>query len=317
MNVKRKRTIPIDKRIAKKRKLAEKKETEEKYFDLWTPAKDPLDIIIEEFPEVDKEYLVPLTKTYKPLKRISPSLIKAVELPNPGTSYNPDFGEHQILLKDAVDEQLKKRKEMKRVMAKLKAEQRTDWDPANEVDPLVLGTEDLGQEDASENEDDPGERVFNPHIPRILQAQRNKEARKRAREGAKRRKLEKKEGKRRLGMVEQFKTEIIEKEKVMEIRKEKREEKLAEVPYKTKRLGPETFKQPEIEVILPEQLPEKLMKFNSRGDPIMDRFQSFQKRNIIETRSLKQYTHRYRIKFIEKYDYKEFTREQAKLYADL
>jgi len=85
----------------------------------------------------------------------------------------------------------------------------------------------------------------------------------------------------------------------------------------TKRLGPEKFQKPEVEVLLTEQLPEKLKNLKTDFDPLKDRFSSLQQRNIIEPRSLKRYHNRYRTKYIEKYHYKVFNREQEKEYADL
>jgi len=183
---------------------------------------------IDIFPlEIEKEYLVPIKKPPKPPKRITPSLIPAIEVPKSGASYNPAFEAHQSLLKEAVDEQLKKRKELKDTLAKLKAEQRTDWKTANEADPIVAEIgETLQGEDFSENEEDPiPEHVYNPHIPRKLQAERNKEARKRKSKDELRIKQEVKERKRRLNLFDDLKVEVIEKEKEIKERKAKKNTK--------------------------------------------------------------------------------------------
>jgi len=132
-----------------------------------------------------------------------------------------------------------------------------------------------------------------------------------------RKKLEKRERRNQLGMMAEFQKEIQEKEKEIEERKIKTTEKEEKAQFTTKRLGPEKFQKPEVEVLLTEQLPSKLRHVKSHFDPVKDRFKTFQKRNLIETRTLKRYTKRYRTKFMEKYAYKVFTREQEKQYADL
>jgi len=152
------------------------KKSESAPYDLWAPVGDPLAKIVEKYPEIDKDYLIPLKQSINPPNKRIPTLVAAVEPPKQGASYNPSFEAHQELLKEAVEEQLKKRKELKDIMAKLKAEQKRDWDPDAEVDPLF--TENGANENSSDEDDGIPEHVFNPHIPRKLQAERNKEARK-------------------------------------------------------------------------------------------------------------------------------------------
>jgi len=130
------------------------------------------------------------------------------------------------------------------------------------------------------------------------------------------RKIEK-ENNKRLGLMDEFVEEIKESEKKSEDKQTEREEMKEKKKYMTKRLGPEKFQKPEVEVLLTEQLPEKLKNLKTDFDPLKDRFSSLQQRNIIEPRSLKRYHNRYKTKYIEKYHYKVFNREQEKEYADL
>jgi len=132
-----------------------------------------------------------------------------------------------------------------------------------------------------------------------------------------RNKLEKKERRNRLEMLTEFQKEIKEKEKGIEEKKLITKEKEDKAQFATKRLGPEKFQKPEVEVLLTEQLPSKLRHVKSHFDPVKDRFKNLQKRNLIETRTFKRYNNRYKTKFMEKYAYKVFTREQAKQYANL
>jgi len=223
---KRKRVAGVDKRKIKKRKLSEKQHTKQnsdsgnsEYFDIWETPKDSRDKIIEKFPEIEKEYLEP-EKPIKPPKRITPSLMPAVELPKEGTSYNPAFESHQALLKEAVEEQLKKRKEIKDTLAKLKAEQKRHWNP--EADPILLPGP-LEEEEETED-DETTERVFQPYIHRKLQSEINKQIRKKKLEVELRDRKKEKENNKRLGLMDEFVEEIKESEKKSEDKQTEREE---------------------------------------------------------------------------------------------
>jgi len=84
---------------------------------------------------------------------------------------------------------------------------------------------------------------------------------------------------------------------------------------RTKRLGPEKFEEPEIEVLLTDQLPSRMRLVKPAPNPIKDRFVNLQRRNVIETRSLKNYHRRYKLKIKEKRTHREYTEEQAKKYS--
>lgn len=127
-------------------------------------------------------------------------------------------------------------------------------------------------------------------------------------------KLEGKERRRQLARIHEIMKEIGQEEKksldkILENRKKKRKSKI-------KRLGGEKYQPPEVEVLLSNELPENLRKLKSEHDPILERFNSLQKRNIIEVRSRKGFFRKYKLKYVQKKDHKEFEREQEKLYAD-
>jgi len=86
---------------------------------------------------------------------------------------------------------------------------------------------------------------------------------------------------------------------------------------RTKRLGPEKFVTPEVEVALSDEIPQSMRRLKSRSDLLADRLSSLQKRNIIEPRTLKDYNRRYALKVKEKRIYREYEREQATRYKDL
>jgi len=135
-----------------------------------------------------------------------------VELPKEGTSYNPAFESHQALLKEAVDEQLKKRKELKDTLAKLKAEQKLTWNP--EADPPYSSSQNVEEEEEVESkEDETSEREFQPHIDRKKQSEKNKNIRKKRMEVELREKKKLKEKNKRLGMMNVILEEIKSNEK--------------------------------------------------------------------------------------------------------
>jgi len=83
----------------------------------------------------------------------------------------------------------------------------------------------------------------------------------------------------------------------------------------TKRVGKEKIGEKDIEVLLTEELPNSLRNINPSTSLIEDRFHSLQKRNIIETRSIKNYNRRYPIKMKVNIRHREFATEQEKIYS--
>jgi len=110
----------------KKRRINEvdKRHNENLYFDLWESGDNvnEKEVVENETknPFRERGYVMTLTKKVRPITRIMPSEIEAVEIINPGGSYNPSVEEHGKLLKEAYDEQMIRRKEFKTVMDQLK-----------------------------------------------------------------------------------------------------------------------------------------------------------------------------------------------------
>jgi len=85
-----------------------------------------------------------------------------------------------------------------------------------------------------------------------------------------------------------------------------------------KKLGPEKYEKMELNVLLSEELPPRLSLLRQQSSNlIVEREKSLQKRNIIESRSSKLLLRKYPKKYMERYDYKVFNREQAEKYANL
>jgi len=150
-------------------------------------------------------------------------------------------------------------------------------------------------------------------------AQRNKEKRQRVRRAIERQKYARTRLNAAFERIELIKAKLDRLEKQRSQREAlllKR--KTRQALYGTKRLGPTKYQSPDIDVLLPDELPSKLSHIQYSGPTIWeDRLNSFRKRNFIETRQ-KQFIHRkYRKTWVERYDYKVYNRIQERTYAGL
>lgn len=120
-------TKKIEADIVKKQTLSVKKQSKENNkteednkfsFDLWSNEKE---LKIND----TNEYYLRTTNKIMPKKPknfdVKPSLLPAVELPHPGTSYNPTYEDHQDLLLKAHLVELEKLKKEEKIMRSLDA----------------------------------------------------------------------------------------------------------------------------------------------------------------------------------------------------
>jgi len=266
---------------------------------------------VKENPVIEKEYLENRKRKVKVPEsmRDKPSEMKAAEVMKPGASYNPSEVEHKMLLKEAVDEQMKNRKEFDKVMKDLKKNRKegTSFKEDTPLIPVEVGEE---QEDVNNDDDDTVmEHVNIPIIPRTTQAEINKRKRKRVHEAIVKKNLEDKLRKQENIM------EIISEVEKEQNEKESKKQKRKSNP--TKRLGKEKFHDKEVEVLLTEDLPQSLKDIKPTTDLFEDTIINMQKRNLIEVRSRKNYDRRYPLKFKVKIRHREFENEQEKKYANL
>jgi len=150
-------------------------------------------------------------------------------------------------------------------------------------------------------------------------AQRNKEHRKRVRRAIARQQYARARLNAAFERIELIKAKLdrLEKQRAKReaiVQKRKAREALDGI----KRLGATKYKSPDLDVLLPDELPSKLSHIQYSGPTIWeDRLNSFRKRNIIETRQQKFFQRKYRKQWVERYDYKVYNRAQEKTYADL
>jgi len=88
--------------------------------------------------------------------------------------------------------------------------------------------------------------------------------------------------------------------------------------YGAKRLGKEKYEKHDTDVLLPHELPSRMSRLHySRLGLLWEHQNRLCQRNIIETRSAKTLPRRYPRKYMERYDYKVYNREQEQLYGNL
>jgi len=103
-----------------------------------------------------------------PIKREEPSALDHVEIVKPGASYNPSFEDHQKLLQEAVDEQIKNREEFDKVMNPMKRKRRRKKNKEIEDSGDVEDSSEMQDSESDEEK----EHVNIQIIPRLTQADR-------------------------------------------------------------------------------------------------------------------------------------------------
>lgn len=276
-----------------------KKETDEKY-DLWaTKEKTPIgDVYIDYAEDFEKVRLSRINKCQtkqNPSVLKKPSLLPAVEQPHPGLSYNPTKEEHTELLIAIGDKKKKEIKEKKRINKKANEgfEPTVNVDLENAKDMMQgLFTDDESEKEESEedlNENSNEDKADKTVIISDLKRRKSKKAIRnaaleKADKLAKKKRKAKKILETQIYKIREYNELADKRKKETEERMSKRKsEKIAKL-YKPARLGKEKFKDQEPEYCLEEELNGSLRKINTDGNPFLDRFKNFQKRNIIEHR---------------------------------
>ncbi|CAB0019442.1 unnamed protein product [Nesidiocoris tenuis] len=225
------------------------------------------------------------------------SVLPPVEVPHPGTSYNPSYEDHQDLLKAVVDKEVsleKKEAHLTRVTSACfekvtPAEKEARWieemsqglfKEESELDVEIKEEKLSDDEDAKENL----KLSINPPTDRLkAKTRKQRRIQKMLREEALKRKQVKEEKKKitdiyRLKKLHSAIEKTMEKQKIMlERRKKLAEKNIA----RTKRLGPREFLEPDPDFSRPCELRSSLNMIKKQGNLLADRYLSLQKRNIL------------------------------------
>lgn len=276
--------------------------TSRSFYNLWDEEKkDSDEEIIQK-----KKLKVPRYRYQKP------SLLPSVEIPHPGSSYNPTYEDHQKLLLEAVLVEQKKEKEeqhLKRVLddmfpSKEKAPTHETW--------LQEMSQGLFEENSNEDMDNQDEGLVEVGNPPVHAGDRKTKSQKRKKKMIKqedhRRKLAKADEKRirEVYRLQAIKTAIKEMVKKSEEKQREKDKREMEKMYNPQTLSRYKYEPQDLEVNLTEELPESLRTLKVEGDLLEDRYKSLQRRNIIEPRLRQRRKRKYKLKVQVKRSHRDF-----------
>lgn len=234
-------------------------------------------------------------------------IFRAIQVPHPGTSYNPTLEDH-LALTAAVEERelkiIKKEDHLERVTTamfnKMSAEDRDDF-KLKEMCPEM--DDDENKEAVDNDEDSDSNEYFAVNPPVEVKRKDRKARRKQKEQLALQQAIQKKKQLKKqtadLHRIKKLTAEIKVMESELESargRKKEAEEKHREEPH---RLSKFPFEEEEIDINLPEEISGNLRNITPQGHILADRYKSMQKRNIIATskdlglrkrRAVKRYT---------------------------
>lgn len=213
---------------------------------------------------------------------------RAVQVPHPGTSYNPTLKDHQALLAAVEKRELKiikQEEHLNRVTTDMFKKVSADERDTFKLKELRAGLDDdEAKEEEASNDDEENEYIaVNPPVEIKRKA---KKARRKQKEQLElqRALLKKKQLKKQTADLHRLKKltaeiKVMENElKEQRTRKNEREEKRREQPQ---RLSKFEFEEEEININSPEQISGNLRNIMPQGSILTDRYKSLQKRNII------------------------------------
>lgn len=228
---------------------------------------------------------------------------RVIEMPHPGTSYNPTLKDHQALLELVKERELKiikKEEHLERVTTamfkKMPADERDDF----KLKELRSGLDDDEEPPAKIDEDDEYIAINPPvEVKRKDRKARRKQKEQRELQLALLKKKHLKKQTADLHRLKKLTAEIKVMESQLEnqrILKREREERKREEPH---RLSKFEFEEAEIDINAPEEISGNLRNITPQGSILSDRYKSMQKRNILPTskdlglrkrRAIKRYT---------------------------
>ncbi|XP_034842776.1 ribosome biogenesis protein NOP53 isoform X2 [Mirounga leonina] len=252
-----------------------------------------------------------------------PSQVPAVEVTPAGASYNPSFEDHQTLLLAAHEVELQRQKDaekLERQLALPPSEQPATQESAFQELCQGLLEESDGEGEPGEGPDKGpeagGEQAAggeaSPAPVRLAAAVEKKTEQQRRREkAAQKMRVQQAEVRAaRLRHQELFRLRGIKAQVARRLaelarrREQRRARRLAEAD-RPRRLGRLKYQAPDIDVQLSSELSDSLRTLKPEGNILRDRFQSFQKRNMIEPRERAKFKRKYKVKLVEKRAFRE------------
>ncbi|KAL1501236.1 hypothetical protein ABEB36_006599 [Hypothenemus hampei] len=229
---------------------------------------------------------IPVKRTLKDLSK-KKSILPAVEVPHPGMSYNPSFKDHQNLIKEIAEAELKVIKDEEHVKRVTRDIFRKVLPKQKESEWLIEMSEGLmkvkDEIDIKEEYEDLDKISVNPPVQnkkKTLKQRRKQKEQLALEKKLKAKKMEKK----KIGDIHKLK--VLQKhlehmgkkqEKLQEIRKIRQEKDR----IKPKTLGSTKFEDLGPDFQMGEDISGNLRGLKKEGNLLLDRFKSLQKRNIL------------------------------------
>ncbi|KAG8192913.1 hypothetical protein JTE90_025622 [Oedothorax gibbosus] len=279
--------------------------------DLWADEKNEADPEIKDLITFRDEYTCKRMPNVPAHRFQKPSLLPAVEIPHSGASYNPDFDDHQNLLREAVEIEEKKLKEelhLKRVL--------TDMFPTKSEAPtqesvLEEMSQGLFEEPSDEEEQEEGSNTLYSRNPPVSYEDRLPKARRRRKKERKEmerlrlvKKLEKKR-QNEVFRIKTFKRQIAQEAEDTQKKVERNIQRKVDKMYKPKTLSAHKYEAPDLEVNLSEEISGSLRTLKTEGNLMEDRYKSLQRRNLIEPRIIQRRKRKYKLKVQVKRSHRE------------
>lgn len=252
---------------------------------------------------------VPVPKTK--ISRDRETRARAVPLPAPGTSYNPDEESHAALMEAAAAQEIARLERIEKTKAAVEVPRAPRPDVLNYDESTGMIFEDIFGS-APSDEEPAGEATELAQIPIVKRKSKAEKRREAEQATADQAKL----ADRQIKMVESqalhaktlFKTVKAERRAEMQRRAELKKLKAArQVSLAGRKLGPMRFVEPMMAVQLPEEQSGALRTLRPEGNLVEERFKALQAQAKIEPRVRRALgRRRYDLKSYEKHSYKSF-----------
>ncbi|XP_017290847.1 ribosome biogenesis protein NOP53 isoform X2 [Kryptolebias marmoratus] len=239
-----------------------------------------------------------------------PSVLPAVEVIAPGGSYNPDFFSHQVLLQEAHNVEVKKKKQEDRLEKQLavnKEDRATEETALREVVEGLIEEEDDEVGAPNSKEDDEAAVAAIAVTEKKTERQRKKEKAEKIKEQQRLSSRRQNAQQQQLFQLRSIKTSIKQQEQKTKKKQVQRKAQQEAQKAQPRRLGKLKFQTPDLDIQLSDELAGSLRQLKPEGSILKDRFKSLQKRNLIEPRERAKFKRRLKLKYVEKRAFKEIT----------
>lgn len=263
-----------------------------------------------------REYLEPTLQLLNPkvrkpnLPAVLTNTNSNVEVAHPGASYNPTFNDHQSILQEALDAELAKEAYRLKYQIYNNLKNLRNIDSPMDVDAYEDDDEEnKDEEKENEENDDTLKDTNKKEIKQKTRTERNKE--RKAKELQEIKEFEKQERKliKDINRIHELNKQVEDDIKKQEMKTLKKQtiENMKDLTKRRMRLGRYHYKPLLQEIKLTEELTDSLRRLVPEGSVVRDRFNSLQKRNLIETRKrVGKQKRRYKLKTKEIYSYRHF-----------